>query len=62
VFGEDRNIIMLFNSIAFVSFFPQLMADSSFIFADYFDADHLSEMGVKKLSMLINGYISDRNN
>jgi hypothetical protein len=37
-----------------------LMADSSFVSADYYDADHLSEIGAKKLSILIDEYI--RNN
>jgi hypothetical protein len=35
------------------------MADSSFVSADYYDADHLSEIGAKKLSILIDKYIRD---
>jgi hypothetical protein len=31
-----------------------MIADSSFVSTDYYDADHLSEVGAKKLSILIN--------
>jgi hypothetical protein len=34
-----------------------LITDSSFIANDYYDADHLSEIGAKKLSILIDKYI-----
>ncbi len=31
-----------------------MISDSTFIAEDYFDADHLSEIGAKKLSLKIN--------
>jgi hypothetical protein len=37
--------------------YQNMMADSSFVAADYYDADHLSETGAKKLSVLINKYV-----
>ncbi|MDR0603732.1 MAG: hypothetical protein LBG80_05435 [Bacteroidales bacterium] len=36
-----------------------LMTDSSFVSTDYYDADHLSEIGAKKLSVLIDTYIKN---
>jgi hypothetical protein len=36
-----------------------LLADKNFIAIDFFDADHLSDIGAKKLSVLINGKIND---
>ncbi|MDR2410254.1 MAG: DUF1574 family protein [Bacteroidales bacterium] len=36
-----------------------LMTDSSFVSTDYYDADHLSEIGAKKLSLLIDKYIQE---
>ncbi|MDR0724605.1 MAG: DUF1574 domain-containing protein [Prevotellaceae bacterium] len=36
-----------------------LMTDSSFVSTDYYDADHLSETGAKKLSVLIDKYIQE---
>jgi hypothetical protein len=36
-----------------------LLTDTNFVAIDFFDADHLSEIGAKKLSVLINGKIND---
>ncbi|GHU64438.1 hypothetical protein FACS1894123_09090 [Bacteroidia bacterium] len=36
-----------------------LLADSTFVSTDYYDADHLSEIGAEKLSLLINRYIEE---
>ena len=38
-----------------------LLFDTNFVKIDFFDADHLSEMGAKKLSVLINGKINALN-
>ena len=40
-------------------YYENLMMDTSFVVSDFFDADHLSEIGAKKLSVLINQKISD---
>lgn len=42
--------------------YTNLMTDSTFISADYYDADHLSEIGAKKLSILIDRYIENTKN
>jgi hypothetical protein len=39
-----------------------LLTDSTFIATDYHDADHLSEIGAKKLSLLIDQYINKAKN
>lgn len=36
-----------------------LLTDTNFVTIDFYDADHLSEIGAKKLSVLINGKIND---
>lgn len=36
-----------------------LLEDNRFVAADFYDADHLSEVGAKKLSMLLNNKIND---
>lgn len=36
-----------------------LLTDANFVAIDFYDADHLSEIGAKKLSVLINGKIND---
>ncbi|GHT47352.1 hypothetical protein AGMMS49965_25360 [Bacteroidia bacterium] len=38
-----------------------LMNDSTFVSADYYDADHLNEAGAKKLSMKLANYIKEQN-
>lgn len=42
--------------------YTNLMTNSTFISADYYDADHLSEIGTKKLSILIDRYIENTKN
>jgi hypothetical protein len=42
------------------SIYINLMEDSTFIATDYFDADHLSEIGAKKLSLKLNSYIKEQ--
>jgi hypothetical protein len=39
-----------------------LLTDSTFVSTDYYDADHLSEIGAKKLSLLIDSYINKNRN
>jgi hypothetical protein len=37
--------------------FINLMADTTFKATDFYDADHLNEIGARKLSLLINGIV-----
>lgn len=39
--------------------YENLLSDTNFVAVDFFDADHLSEIGAKKLSELINEKISE---
>lgn len=56
---ETANTIALkYNNCVYYN----LMNDSSFIADDYYDANHLSEVGAKKLSSLISSIIEDFKN
>jgi len=39
--------------------YNNMMRDTSFVAADFFDSDHLSEVGTKKLSILLNDQITN---
>lgn len=50
-----RNICFKYENCKYYN----LLDDTSFVTIDFFDADHLSESGAMKLSVLINGKIND---
>lgn len=39
--------------------YDNLLSDTNFVAMDFYDADHLSEIGAKKLSVLINERINE---
>ena len=57
-----RNTLKLANEIANSNencYYLNLLEDKSFISTDFLNADHLNEVGAKKLSLLLDKYIQD---
>jgi hypothetical protein len=50
---KSHDIANSYNNCTYIN----LLADTSFKATDFYDADHLNEIGAKKLSLLINGII-----
>lgn len=63
---REQLTIMIEKSAEIANKYPNctyinLMTDTSFVASDYYDADHLSEIGARKLSKIIDKYIHKLN-